>query len=105
MEGDTSKNITVKKLDSNDDVSTFYISIKSSVKAHVHKEHTEIVQVVSGKAQMRLGEKTFTIAAGDYVFIPKNTVHAVEVISKEPLVVLSVQTPKFVGKDRHFIND
>jgi quercetin dioxygenase-like cupin family protein len=102
LSADSNKNITVKALDSNKDVSTFYIAIQDSVAPHIHKTHTEIVQVISGEASFRLGAKEFLVKAGDYIFIPKNTVHSARVRSAEPLIVLSIQTPKFNGKDRHF---
>ena len=41
---------------------------------------------------------------GDYLNFPKNVAHAVlEVISRKPLKVVSVQSPKFEGKDRIFV--
>ena len=48
-------------------------------------------------------EKVFEIKKGDVVFIPKNTAHAVKSTGKQPLKVLSVQSPNFDGKDRIFI--
>lgn len=35
-----------------------------------------------------------------YLFIPSESHHAVEVTSAEPMQVLSIQCPEFVGKDR-----
>ena len=67
-------------------------------------KHSEHVVVLSGKATMKLGDKTFPIKKGDVVFIPKNTVHSVIATSKnEPLKVLSVQAPYFDGADRVFV--
>ena len=53
---------------------------------------------------MKLGEKELKIRKGDVVFIPKNTVHSVKSIGKEPLKVISVQAPFFDGKDRIMID-
>jgi mannose-6-phosphate isomerase-like protein (cupin superfamily) len=84
-------------------VSSFVILIKKEVKAHKHLYHAEHVVVLAGAGKMKLGEKTIMIKKGDLVFIPKNTIHSVESISKkEPLKVISIQAPHFDGKDRVF---
>jgi mannose-6-phosphate isomerase-like protein (cupin superfamily) len=49
---------------------------------------------------MVLGDSTFTIKRGDVVFIPKGTAHKVVTLSKEPLKVISIQSPYFDGSDR-----
>ena len=46
-----------------------------------------------------------TKGKGDFVFIPKNTPHSVNVISKVPLKVISVQAPFFDGKDRVLLEE
>ena len=98
------ENIHVMKLNTDSLASSFLIWVKKSVKPHKHERHTENLYVVSGKAIMRVGEKEFEISAGDYFQIPMNTVHSVKVISKEPLKVISVQAPEFIGKDRVFVD-
>lgn len=79
--------------------SSFYILIEKEVKPHFHEFHSEHVYVVAGVAEMKLGDKTFTIKAGDIIFIPKNTVHSVTV-TNGPLKVISIQAPLFDGTDR-----
>lgn len=92
--------LTVKKIAGDSLTSSFLIVIKQGVKKHFHKEHSETIYVLEGEGQMLLGEKTFQIKSGNYLFIPKNTPHKVEVTSKVPLKVLSIQAPFFDGKDR-----
>ena len=41
---------------------------------------------------------------GDIIFIPMNTVHSLKVTSSIPVKVLSVQSPRFDGKDRIFVD-
>jgi mannose-6-phosphate isomerase-like protein (cupin superfamily) len=74
--------------------------IKKEVKLHRHAFHSEHVVILSGEAEMRLGEKQFTVRKNDVVFIPKGTPHAVKVTSAEPLKCISIQSPHFDGKDR-----
>lgn len=80
--------------------SSFVIIIKKEVKKHLHQFHSEQVYVISGEGDMLLGDKTIHIKSGDIIFIPKNTAHAVLVTSKEPLKILSVQSPYYDGKDK-----
>ena len=94
------ENVSIKKLFSDSNSSTFIIWIKKQVKSHKHTLHTESIIVIEGNGEMTIGEKTFPITKGDYFVIPKNTYHALKVTSKEAIKVLSTQTPKFLGADR-----
>ncbi len=98
-----SDNVYNKVLFGDSLASSFVIVIKKEVKLHKHLQHSEHVVVLEGKGQMTLGNKGFEIKKGDVVFIPKNTTHAVISTGDMPLKVLSVQSPKFDGKDRVFI--
>ena len=98
-----SDNLYNKPLFGDSLASSFVILIKKEVKPHKHLSHSEHVVVLEGTGQMQLGDKNFDIKKGDVVFIPKNTLHAVKTAGKQPLKVLSVQSPNFDGKDRIFI--
>lgn len=80
--------------------SSFCIIIPKEVKPHYHAAHTEQVVVLSGEADMMLGDQHLHIKAGDVILIPKGTKHSVLVTSKEPLKIISVQAPYFDGTDR-----
>jgi mannose-6-phosphate isomerase-like protein (cupin superfamily) len=99
------ENIYVRPVYSDSLVSSFIIFIKKEVKLHKHVTHTEHVYVLEGVGEMVLGAKKFIVKKGDMVFIPKNTPHALNVISKIPVKVLSVQAPYFDGKDRVMIDE
>lgn len=97
-------NIHVLKIAEDEKQSSFIIWVKKGVKGHFHQTHTENLVVIEGKAIMMLGDKTITIKKGDYINIPDQTPHSViEVFSRKPLKVLSIQSPLFDGKDRIFI--
>lgn len=98
------ENIYVKKIASDANSSDFVIFIKKQVPLHKHLTHTETIFVLEGRGMFQQGEKKIEIGPGDYLRIPENTPHAVTVLSAEPLKVLSVQAPEFLGKDRVFIN-
>ena len=97
--------IQLKQLSSDEFSSAYAISIRDSVRAHFHKQHTETILVLEGEAIMRLGEEQFTVRAGDFINVPKGTIHAVWVNSDIPLKVISVQAPQFFGKDRHYLHE
>ena len=97
------ENIKVEKL-AHDSLSTgFMIWVKKNVRAHRHLHHSENIYVIEGEGDMTVGEKTFRITPGSYIFVPTNVVHSVVVDeSKGTMKVLSVQAPFFDGNDRVF---
>jgi mannose-6-phosphate isomerase-like protein (cupin superfamily) len=98
------ENILIKKLDTDSNSTAFVIWIKKGVKSHKHETHSEIISVIEGEGVMKINKKSFDIKSGDYFRIPKNTFHSLTVKSEEPMKVLSVQSPEFLGKDRVFEN-
>ncbi|WP_448569317.1 cupin domain-containing protein [Thalassotalea ganghwensis] len=97
------ENVSVTPLSSSAHSSEFIIFIKDEVKAHYHQNHTEVVYILSGEAAMTMNEQSFNVSAGDMVKILPGSIHAVKVLSKEPLKVLSIQSPEFLGKDRIYV--
>ena len=97
------ENIKVMPLGASDSASEYLIFIKDQVKAHYHATHTELVYILEGSADFWLDEIKHSIKAGDFIRIDQGVVHKVKVTSKTPLKVLSIQTPKFDGKDRIFV--
>ena len=96
-------NIHALKISEDDHQSSFVIWVKDSVPEHYHADHTENIVVISGKAIMTVDGKEITVKKGDYLNLPEGTKHSVEeVIGHNPLMVLSIQTPLFDGKDRTF---
>jgi mannose-6-phosphate isomerase-like protein (cupin superfamily) len=98
---DSTKNFN-KALYSDSLASSFIIVIKKEVKLHKHVYHSEHVYFLEGEGEMVQGDKKFTVKKGDFVFIPKNTVHGLKVTSKIPVKLISVQSPYFDGTDRVF---
>lgn len=99
------ENISVKKLYGDSLATGFMIWVKDTVATHRHNWHSESIVVIEGSARMYMNDAIQEIKAGDVLFIPKHTWHAVKVISDEPLKVLSVQSPGFYGNDREFKDD
>jgi mannose-6-phosphate isomerase-like protein (cupin superfamily) len=97
---DSSANIQVKALFGDSLVSSFYIEIQKDVPAHFHRSHSEHVYVLTGQGCMRMADSSFAISSGDLIFIPKGTPHSVRTTSTDPLRVISIQAPRFLGTDR-----
>jgi len=106
LEPDSSnfENIYVKKYAETEHQSTFIIWIKKEVKPHYHANHTEFVQVISGKGIMNLNGETFKIKKSSSMLITKGSVHSVITTSRKPLKVISVQAPIFDG-DRIWVEE
>ena len=97
------ENIYTEKISEDSLQSTFFIAVKKNVLHHYHKEHSECIVILSGKGEMTLGSQKIKLRKGVQVSIPKNTIHSVVVKSKKPLRVISIQSPMFDVKDRHFV--
>ena len=95
-------NISITKLSTNSDATTFAIWIKKKVKIHKHIKHTEHVYIKQGKGKFQLADSLYNVKTGDLIIIPKNTWHGVIVESRNPMKVISIQSPEFFGKDRVF---
>jgi quercetin dioxygenase-like cupin family protein len=67
---------------------------------HFHRTHEEVIFVKSGRAEVRLGDRTLTMQAGDMVLVPKGMVHSARALGDEPIRGISVFAPAFDGKDR-----
>ena len=98
-------NISVKKLSTNHEATTFAIWIKKRVKLHKHLYHTENVIIEEGEGEFQLGDSIYKVKKGDVIVIPQDTWHGVIVNSKETMKVISIQSPEFLGKDRIFKNE
>ncbi|UTW61112.1 cupin domain-containing protein [bacterium SCSIO 12741] len=93
-------NITVEKLSTDANQSSFLIWVKDTVRPHHHAEHTECIYVLEGEGTFYLGTNKMELKPGDYVRIPQGVVHSFKTRSPVPAKVLSIQTPEFLGEDR-----
>ena len=72
------------------------------MKIHKHINHTEHVYIKQRKGKFQLADSLYNVKTGDLIIVPKNTWHGVIVESKNPMKVISIQSPEFFGKDRVF---
>jgi quercetin dioxygenase-like cupin family protein len=66
---------------------------------HSHPNCEELLYVMSGRCEHRIGEELHELAPGDVICIPRNTRHWARALGAEPLVaVISFSSP-----DRMFV--
>ncbi|HKR71885.1 MAG TPA: cupin domain-containing protein [Streptosporangiaceae bacterium] len=64
-----------------------------SVHVHVHDGEDEMFYVIAGELAGTCGEQTWTARPGSFVFVPRDTLHSLTVISAEPAVALVITGP------------
>jgi mannose-1-phosphate guanylyltransferase/mannose-6-phosphate isomerase len=68
-----------------------------SLQRHVHR--TEHWVVISGTAQVTIGDETLLVHEGESTFVPKATLHRLGNPGKVPLEIIEVQNGEYVGED------
>lgn len=95
-------NVHVQKLASDSLVSSFLVWVKDSVSLHQHVFHSETLLILEGRGVLTVGEQRIKVRAGDFINVPASHWHALVVTSRKPLKALSIQAPRFTGRDRVF---
>jgi len=67
----------------------------SEQQVHAHKANEQVYVIVRGRGLMRVGDEQESVEAGDLVFIPPKTGHAIRNDGDEPLVYVSATSPPF----------
>jgi quercetin dioxygenase-like cupin family protein len=62
---------------------------------HTQTSHDEIVVVLEGDVDFRVGDERRRVGPGDFVFIPRNTVHGPILEAGQRFAALSVFAPFF----------
>lgn len=62
---------------------------------HTQKSHDEIVVVLEGDVDFRVGDETRQVGPGDLIFIPRDTIHGPVIEEGQRFAALSVFAPYF----------
>jgi len=62
---------------------------------HTQPNHDEILVIIEGGVQFRVGDEVKVVEAGDLVFIPQGTLHGPELADGQHFSALSVFGPLF----------
>jgi mannose-1-phosphate guanylyltransferase/mannose-6-phosphate isomerase len=65
----------------------------------MHRQRAEHWVVVSGKAEVTQGDKTFVLAENESTYIPVGMRHRLENIGADPLHLIEVQSGSYLGED------
>jgi quercetin dioxygenase-like cupin family protein len=64
-------------------------------KLHTQPDHDEIVIVIDGEAEFRVGDEVYRVGPGDFLFIPRNTLHGRVRTITDSMSALSIYSPFF----------
>ncbi len=79
--------------------------VHRSVPAHFHTSCDEYLHVLTGRAEIVVGENPpWEVSPGELIFFRKRTVHALPRILEHPFTVLAIDTPRRPPEDVHFVN-
>ena len=67
----------------------------SSNALHTQKDHDELLVIIEGNVEFKVGEEAKTVRRGDLVFIPKATLHGPILKEGQSFAALSVFAPYF----------
>lgn len=62
---------------------------------HVQPHHEEVVVVLEGEVDFRVGDETTSVRPGDLIFIPRGTPHGPLPAEGERMAALSIFAPSF----------
>jgi mannose-6-phosphate isomerase-like protein (cupin superfamily) len=65
-----------------------------SLRLHRQPNHEELLLVLEGEADFRVGSEVRRIRTGDFIVVPRNTVHGCEAIHSDALSFLSIISPE-----------
>jgi quercetin dioxygenase-like cupin family protein len=60
---------------------------------HTHETEDEIFYVLKGDITFRCGGKTFDLAKGDFIFLPRGLEHGYTIRSEDPVRLIVVTSP------------
>ncbi len=64
-------------------------------KLHTQPDHDEIVVMIDGEADFRVGDEIRRVGPGDFMFIPRNTLHGRVRTLTDSMSALSIYVPYF----------
>ena|SRR5882757_7304299 len=72
---------------------------------HTQPAHEEVIVVLEGDADFRVGNEMRRVRTGDIIFIPSNTLHGRERTHSEKWAALSIYGPQFDLSKRNILWD
>ncbi|MBI3772590.1 MAG: cupin domain-containing protein [Gammaproteobacteria bacterium] len=79
------------------------VAVGTRTLAHRHHRSEELYYILRGYGLMHLGDERFEVSPGDTVCIAPGTVHAIENIAAEDLVILCSCAPAYAHDDTEIL--
>jgi quercetin dioxygenase-like cupin family protein len=99
-EGDSQSSVELMR---GEGVSAHLTQVRTRVRPHYHKDHSETVYLLEGGGILILGDRAYPVREGTLMMIPRGVIHSFE--AKQPSSVLSIFDPPFDGSDRIFVDE
>jgi len=80
-------------------VKRLVINPRSRLSLQMHRHRSEHWVVVSGRAHIRHGSRTYDLEANESAYIPRMTKHRLENRTGRPVEIIEVQSGPYVGED------
>ena len=80
-------------------VKRIFVNPISALSLQSHKHRTEHWVVVEGKAKVTIDDQIKIISAGESVFVPLGSVHRLENLEREPIILIEIQIGNYLGED------
>ncbi len=71
--------------------------LEDRIKRHTHPVSHHFLYLIKGQIELRVGEETKIVGAGDFVTIPRGTPHSMHRIGASEAVFLDVASPPDLG--------
>src|SRR5947209_14702954 len=98
------QNVWFKALssDTNGDYTLGEYALTYDIPPHIHHGEDEAIYVLEGRLSIGVGDDTFVVGHGDFVFLPRNVPHSITLVSEKSARFLAISTP---GGFEHFMED
>jgi mannose-6-phosphate isomerase-like protein (cupin superfamily) len=71
--------------------------LRGRIKRHAHPQSNHFLYQIQGQIELTVGDETKMVGAGDFVMIPRETLHAMKRIGTLEALFLDVASPPDVG--------
>jgi mannose-6-phosphate isomerase-like protein (cupin superfamily) len=85
-------------------VAHILISPQKSSRLHIHPVAEESYYILSGKAQIHVGEEQAEVSPGQVILIPPGKVHQIKNVGEEPLEFLAICVPAWEPGNTEFLD-
>lgn len=91
--------ITIKEKKNSFKIKQINVNIGKRLSLQSHKHRSEHWVIVQGRAKVQIGKDEFKLEKNQCAYIPKETLHRLENIGEDELVVIETQIGEYLEED------